>query len=147
MNNLPLEANMANILAFLDDMARKATSVHIMYDMHGLPRGEAIVQMDSPDAAKSAAVQTTGKQIIFNGKTYVLESAQISKEEMFTKAIAQTPTNTNPLMGAASNPLGGGGLLQTPGQQQQSPAAIQQAALGGQGQVRFTKKLDNLNSM
>ncbi len=144
---------MANILAFLDDLARKATSVHIMYDMNGMPRGEAIVQMDSGqcacachgageavgvsvqirqramstlhthtgiclavkmaegisvqtrshakqfsnifsrtfllagDAAKMAEVATCGKQIIFHGKNYVLEATQISKEEMFSKAV------------------------------------------------------------
>ncbi len=134
MNNIPLEANMANILAFLDDMARKATSVHIMYDMHGMPRGEAIIQMDGPESAKSAAAQTSGKQIIFNGKTYVLESAQISKEEMFSKTIAQAPAN-NPLAGP-NNPLGNG-LLQTPQQQHQAHQALhhQQPALTGQGQV------------
>ena len=92
VQNLPLEANMANILAFLDDLARKATSVHIMYDMHGVPRGEAIIQMDSSESAKLAEIQTSGKQIIFNSKNYVLEAIQISKEEMFSKAVAPAPT-------------------------------------------------------
>ena len=92
VQNLPLEANMANILAFLDDLARKATSVHIMYDMHGVPRGEAIIQMDSSESAKLAEIQTSGKQIIFNSKNYVLEASQISKEEMFSKAVTPSPS-------------------------------------------------------
>ena len=94
VQNLPFEANMANILAFLDDLARKATSVHIMYDMHGIPRGEAIVQMDSSESAKLAELQTSGKQIIFNSKSYVLEVTQISKEEMFSKAVGPSPATS-----------------------------------------------------
>ena len=96
MQNLPLDASMGNVLAFLDDLSRKATSVHIMYDMHGMPRGEAIVQMDSGESAKLAELQTSGKQIIFNNKSYVLDATQISKEEISkTFAQAQSPAATS----------------------------------------------------
>ena len=53
---------------------------------------EAIIQMDSGESAKLAEIQTSGKQIIFNAKNYILEATQISKEEMFSKAIAHSPT-------------------------------------------------------
>jgi epithelial splicing regulatory protein 1/2 len=79
VRNLPVECGIEQILEFLGVHSQHivAQGVHMVYNAHGQPSGEAFIQMDSEAASFNAAAHKNNKYMFFNGKKDILKSFNV----------------------------------------------------------------------
>ncbi|XP_018320857.1 RNA-binding protein fusilli isoform X2 [Agrilus planipennis] len=84
LRGLPYEAQVEQILEFLGDHAKNIMfqGVHMVFNAHGQPSGEAFIQMDSEQSAYNAAQQKHHRYMIFGKKQRYIEVFQCSGEDM-----------------------------------------------------------------
>ncbi|XP_053633545.1 epithelial splicing regulatory protein 1 isoform X7 [Cherax quadricarinatus] len=84
LRGLPFEAQVEHILEFLGELAKSIVyqGVHMVYNAHGQPSGEAFIQMDSEHSAFLAAQQRHHRYMIFGKKQRYIEVFQCSGEDM-----------------------------------------------------------------
>lgn len=98
VRNLPMECGIEQILEFLGVHSQHivAQGVHMVYNVHGQPSGEAFIQMNSENAAFNAATYKNSKYLFFNGKKRYIEVLQCSGEEMNQILLGLVPSNLIP---------------------------------------------------
>ncbi|CAF1600804.1 unnamed protein product, partial [Adineta ricciae] len=98
VRNLPIECGIEQILEFLGIHAQHiiAQGVHMVYNAHGQPSGEAFIQMDSESASFNAAAHKNNKYMFFNGKKRYIEVLQCSGEDMNQILLGLVPSNLIP---------------------------------------------------
>ncbi|KAG7176044.1 RNA-binding protein fusilli-like, partial [Homarus americanus] len=84
LRGLPFEAQVEHILEFLGELAKSIVyqGVHMVYNAHGQPSGEAFIQMDSEHSAFMAAQQRHHRYMVFGKKQRYIEVFQCSGEDM-----------------------------------------------------------------
>ncbi|XP_069184951.1 epithelial splicing regulatory protein 1 isoform X3 [Procambarus clarkii] len=84
LRGLPFEAQVEHILEFLGELAKSIVyqGVHMVYNAHGQPSGEAFIQMDSEHSAFLAAQQRHHRYMVFGKKQRYIEVFQCSGEDM-----------------------------------------------------------------
>ncbi|CAF1156616.1 unnamed protein product, partial [Didymodactylos carnosus] len=98
VRNLPVESNIEQILEFLGVHSQHivAQGVHMVYNAHGMPSGEAFIQMDSESAAYNASSHKHNKYMFFSGKKRYIEVLQCSGEDMNLVLLGLVPSNLIP---------------------------------------------------
>ncbi|CAF0732700.1 unnamed protein product [Adineta steineri] len=98
VRNLPVECGIEQILEFLGVHSQHivAQGVHMVYNAHGQPSGEAFIQMDSEAASYNAATHKNNKYMFFNGKKKYIEILQCSGEDMNHILLGLVPSNLIP---------------------------------------------------
>ncbi|CAF3479394.1 unnamed protein product [Adineta steineri] len=98
VRNLPVECGIEQILEFLGVHSQHivAQGVHMVYNAHGQPSGEAFIQMDSEAASFNAATHKNNKYMFFNGKKKYIEILQCSGEDMNHILLGLVPSNLIP---------------------------------------------------
>ncbi|UJR20766.1 hypothetical protein I4U23_023883 [Adineta vaga] len=98
VRNLPIECGIEQILEFLGIHSQHivAQGVHMVYNAHGQPSGEAFIQMDSEGSSFNAASHKNNKYMFFNGKKRYLEVLQCSGEDMNHILLGLVPSNLIP---------------------------------------------------
>ncbi|XP_064109194.1 RNA-binding protein fusilli-like isoform X4 [Macrobrachium nipponense] len=84
LRGLPFEAQVEHILEFLGEHAKSIVyqGVHMVYNAHGQPSGEAFIQMDGEHSAFMASQQRHHRYMIFGKKQRYIEVFQCSGEDM-----------------------------------------------------------------
>ncbi|XP_023947835.2 RNA-binding protein fusilli-like [Bicyclus anynana] len=84
LRGLPFEAQVENILTFLDEFAQNIVTqgVHIVYYAQGHPSGEAFIQMDSESSAFQCAQNKHNQFMRFGKKQRSIEVLQCSGDDM-----------------------------------------------------------------
>ncbi|XP_050687372.1 RNA-binding protein fusilli-like isoform X6 [Eriocheir sinensis] len=84
LRGLPFEAQVEHILEFLGELAKSIVyqGVHMVYNAHGQPSGEAFIQMDSEHSAYLASQQRHHRYMVFGKKQRYIEVFQCSGEDM-----------------------------------------------------------------
>ncbi|XP_063542579.1 RNA-binding protein fusilli isoform X2 [Cydia strobilella] len=84
LRGLPYEAQVENILTFLDEFAKNIVvqGVHMVYNAQGHPSGEAFIQMDSETSAFLCAQQKHHRYMTFGKKQRYIEVFQCSGDDM-----------------------------------------------------------------
>ncbi|KAK6632912.1 hypothetical protein RUM43_012655 [Polyplax serrata] len=84
LRGLPYEAQVEHILDFLGDNANNIVlqGVHMVYNVHGQPSGEAFIQMNSEASASQAANHCHHRYINFGKKQRYVEVFQCSGDDM-----------------------------------------------------------------
>ncbi|KAK3889397.1 hypothetical protein Pcinc_006610 [Petrolisthes cinctipes] len=84
LRGLPFEAQVEHILEFLGELAKSIVyqGVHMVYNAHGQPSGEAFIQMDSEHSAFLASQQRHHRYMVFGKKQRYIEVFQCSGEDM-----------------------------------------------------------------
>lgn len=84
LRGLPPDAKVETVLDFLGVFSRAIVyqGVHMIFNSHGQPAGEAFVQMGSEDAAFLAAFHRHGHYIMAAGKQRYIEVLQCSVDDM-----------------------------------------------------------------
>ncbi|CAF4276786.1 unnamed protein product, partial [Adineta steineri] len=98
VRNLPIECGIEQILEFLGIHSQHivAQGVHMVYNAHGQPSGEAFIQMNSEGASFNAATHKNNKYMFFNGKKRYIEVIQCSGEDMNHILLGLVPSNLIP---------------------------------------------------
>ncbi|CAF1344615.1 unnamed protein product [Rotaria sordida] len=98
VRNLPVECGIEQILEFLGVHSQHivAQGVHMVYNAHGQPSGEAFIQMNSEAASFNAAAHKNNKYLFFNGKKRYIEVIQCSGEDMNHILLGLVPSNLIP---------------------------------------------------
>ncbi|CAF4529088.1 unnamed protein product [Rotaria sp. Silwood1] len=98
VRNLPVECGIEQILEFLGVHSQHivAQGVHMVYNAHGQPSGEAFIQMNSEAASFNAAAHKNNKYLFFNGKKRYIEVIQCSGEDMNQILLGLVPSNLIP---------------------------------------------------
>ncbi|UJR28830.1 hypothetical protein I4U23_010054 [Adineta vaga] len=98
VRNLPVECGIEQILEFLGMHSQHilAQGVHMVYNAHGQPSGEAFIQMDSEAASFNTAMHKNNKYMFFNGKKKYIEILQCSGEDMNHILLGLVPSNLIP---------------------------------------------------
>ncbi|CAF4135940.1 unnamed protein product, partial [Rotaria magnacalcarata] len=98
VRNLPVECGIEQILEFLGVHSQHimAQGVHMVYNAHGQPSGEAFIQMNSEAASFNAAAHKNNKYMFFNGKKRYIEVIQCSGEDMNQILLGLVPSNLIP---------------------------------------------------
>jgi len=98
VRNLPIECGIEQILEFLGVHSQHivAQGIHMVYNAHGQPSGEAFIQMDSEAAAFNAAAHKNNKYMFFNGKKRYIEVIQCSGEDMNHILLGLVPSDLIP---------------------------------------------------
>ncbi|KAL0277727.1 UNVERIFIED_CONTAM: hypothetical protein PYX00_004917 [Menopon gallinae] len=110
LRGLPYEAQVEHILEFLGDNANNIATqgVHMVYNVHGQPSGEAFIQMKSEAFASQAANHCHHRYMTFGKKQRYVEAFQCSGEDMnkFLYSGHVTPKATS-VMNPGSPPIYG----------------------------------------
>ncbi|CAF4327937.1 unnamed protein product [Rotaria sp. Silwood2] len=98
VRNLPVECGIEQILEFLGVHSQHivAQGVHMVYNAHGQPSGEAFIQMNSEAASFNAAAHKNNKYLFFNGRKRYIEVIQCSGEDMNHILLGLVPSNLIP---------------------------------------------------
>ncbi|XP_037785794.1 RNA-binding protein fusilli-like isoform X1 [Penaeus monodon] len=94
LRGLPFEAQVEHILEFLGEHAKSIVyqGVHMVYNAHGQPSGEAFIQMDSEHSAFLASQQRHHRYMVFGKKQRYIEVFQCSGEDMNMVLTGGLPT-------------------------------------------------------
>lgn len=98
VRNLPVECGIEQILEFLGVHSQHIIpqGVHMVFNAHGQPSGEAFIQMDSETSSYNASMHKNNKYLFFNGKKRFIEVLQCSGEEMNQILLGLVPSNLIP---------------------------------------------------
>ncbi|KAH7700084.1 hypothetical protein AAVH_32800, partial [Aphelenchoides avenae] len=98
LRGLPYEAQVQQVVDFLGAYARHIVfqGVHMIYNNQGHPSGEAIVQMDSENAAAMTAQAMHNKYMEMGKKKRYIEVFQCSPDDMNLVSAPITPTSNQP---------------------------------------------------
>ncbi|CAF4016969.1 unnamed protein product [Rotaria sordida] len=98
VRNLPIECGIEQILEFLGVHSQHivAHGVHMVYNSHGQPSGEAFIQMNSEGASFNAATHKNNRYMFYNGKKRYIEVLQCSGEDMNHILLGLVPSNLIP---------------------------------------------------
>ena len=111
---MPIDSGVEQILEFLGVHSQHIVQqgVHMIYNAHGQPSGEAFIQFDSELSSLNVSNFKNGKCMYFAGKKFYLEVIQCSGEEMNLVLMGFLPSNLTTFSSTTTSNLSGS---QSPG--------------------------------
>ena len=106
LQGLPYDTVVNDVLRFLGKNLCRAIlprGVHMVVTSHGIPTGDAAIQMDSENVAFTTAKKKNMQMIMVNNRNSYVKASQCSKnelEDIIQKFVLLPINNTNSFMGA-----------------------------------------------